>query len=159
MNMEVVGLGAWCDLDHEAAGPSNHHSASSPAGWSALAADADRGNPAGVHLRVHEFATLADGRRVLLRDDLGFSTSIRRHDYDSGRTHALDSWDFMSRESLESDVRNVVLPDDDASAEEHPYAWLSELLLEQGIEASAERLRSLPYVVEFSDRLERRLRP
>ena len=105
---------------------------------------------------MHEFAILADGRRVTLRDDLGFSSWSRRHDYDSGKTHALDPSHDMTRESVESGVRNVVLPDDD-SGDEHPYEWLRELLLRRGIETSVEQLRSVPYTVEFSDRLERRL--
>ena len=50
----------------------------------------------------------------------------------------------------------VVLPDDD-SGDEHPYEWLRELLLRRGIETSVEQLRSVPYTVEFSDRLERHL--
>jgi hypothetical protein len=107
---------------------------------------------------VHEFAILAGGRRVTVRHDFGFSTSTRRHDYDSDQTQTLDSWIFMSRSSIESDVRNVVLPEDDLSPDEHPYEWLSELLLEKGIGASAEQLRSVPYTIEFSDRLERCLR-
>jgi hypothetical protein len=65
---------------------------------------------------------------------------------------------FADQGSVESEVRNVVLPDDDDSSDEHPYEWLRELLLSHGIDAPVEYLRSVPYTVEFSDRLERRLR-
>ena len=136
MSAEVIAFGAWCDL---------------------VPPEEDTATPGGASFRVYEFAMLADGRRVTLRDDLGFSSWSRRHDYDSGKTQNLDPWRSLTRESVEHDVRNVVLPDDDDSEDEHPYEWLRELLLRRGIEASVEQLRSVPYTVEFSDRLERRL--
>ena len=132
----VVALGAWCDLHVPPPGGAT---------------------PGGVHFRVSEFAVLADGRRVTIRDDLGFSSWSRVLD-ESGHVHAVDPWP-LTRESLEADVRNVVLPDEDAEAlqDAHPYGWLSELLARQGIHASAEHLRSVPYSIEFSEHLERRL--
>ena len=54
-------------------------------------------------------------------------------------------------------MRNVVLPDDDDSQDEHPYEWLRELLRRQGVDVSVQVLRRAPYRIEFSDRLERRL--
>ncbi len=156
MSTEVVALGAWCDLDFPdervaAAGrmPQGHR----PAGWAPAPLGARGASPGGAHFRVHEFAVLADGRRVTIRDDLGFS-SYRA----SGVTRSVDPWEGMTRERVAHDVRNVVLPDDDESGDAHPYEWLRELLRRQGIETSAERLQSVPYSVEFSDRLERRLR-
>ncbi len=159
MTAEVVALGAWCDVDlleEDRATPGGFAHAGPRLGWSVVPPEEAGASPGGAHFRVHEFAILADGRRVSLRDDLGFSSWSRRHDYDSGKTHALDASHDMTRESVESGVRNVVLPDDD-SGDEHPYEWLRELLLRRGIETSVEQLRSVPYTVEFSDRLERRL--
>lgn len=132
MSAQVIALGAWCDFvpPEEAAA-----------------------TPGGAYFRVHEFAILADGHRVTVRDDLGFSFWSRR----AGSPGLLDPWRGLTRTHVEHDVRNVVLPDDDASEDEHPYEWLRELLLQQGIDASVEQLRSVPYTIEFSDRLERRL--
>jgi hypothetical protein len=49
-------------------------------------------------------------------------------------------------------------PDDAEDAgEDHPWKWLSDLLRVQGIEASTEELRVLPYGLEFSDRLRARV--
>ena len=111
-------------------------------------------SPGGADFRVHEFAILADGRRVTLRDDLGFSSWSRRHDYDSGKTHALEPSHDMTRESVESGVRNVVLPDDD-SGDEHPYQWLRELLLRRGFRRPwSSCVGAVPRV---RDRLEHRL--
>ena len=129
----------------------------SSSGWSAVPSEDARSSPGGAHFLVHEFAVLADGRRVTLRDNLGFSSWSRTHDYDSGKTQMLDPWQSLTRETVESEVRNLVLPDDDSSGDEHPYEWLRELLLGHGIETSADRLRAIPYAVEFSNRLERRL--
>ncbi len=132
----VVALGAWCDLHVPLEGSAT---------------------PGGIHFRISEFAVLADGRRVSIRDDLGFSSWSRALDA-SGHVHAVDPWP-VTRESLEADVRNVVLPDEgsDESGEDHPYEWLCELLARQGIHASPEQLRSVPYSIEFSEQLERRL--
>lgn len=70
----------------------------------------------------------------------------------------LDPWQGLTLESLESGARTKVLPDDaEDTGEDHAWEWLSELLRVQAIEASAEQLRNVPYDVEFSDRLHRRV--
>ena len=48
----------------------------------------------------------------------------------------------------------TVLPDED-DGEEHPWEWLAELLSRHGITIPADSLRSVPYTVEFSERLQR----
>jgi hypothetical protein len=161
VSADVVALGAWCDLEppeEDDTTPGGFARASARFGWSPVPPGEARATPGGAHFRVHEFAILADGRRVTIRDDLGFSSWSRRYEDDSGKTEKLNPWDHMTRESVQHDVRKVVLPDDGDSADEHPYEWLRELLLRQGIETSVEQLRSVPYTVEFSDRPERRLR-
>src|SRR5690606_11913818 len=127
-------------------------------GWSPLPPGAASASTGVAHIRVHEFAILADGRRVTIRDDLGFSSSSHRHDYDTGGTQTLDPWFGLTRESVERGVRNVVLPDDDDSEDEHPYEYLRDLLGRRGIEVSEDQLRAVPYTIEFSERLGRRLR-
>jgi hypothetical protein len=93
--------------------------------------------------RVEEFAVLAYGRRVRLHAERGFVLS-----------GGVDPWQYLTLEGLEAHVRATVLPDDaEDTGEDHPWEWLSDLLRVQGIEASTEELRVLPYDVEFSDRL------
>ncbi len=133
MSAHVIALGAWCDL---------------------VPPEEDHSSPGGASFRVSEFAVLADGRRLTLHNERGFTSWLRT----SGQRQLMDPWMHLSRESVEADVRSVVLPDDDFPEDEHPYEWLRELLLPHGIEMAVEQLRSLPYTVEFSDRLERRFR-
>jgi hypothetical protein len=119
--MKVIRLGAWCD--HEAV-----------AEFRRVAS-----------FRVHEFAELADGRRLTLNTDRGFSLS-----------GPLDIWAKLTLETLEADVRTTVLPDED-TGEEHPWDWPSERLRALGVDVSPEQLRELPYEVEFSERLRARM--
>ncbi len=51
MSIEVVGLGAWCDL---------------------VPREEDSASPGGASFGIHEFADLADGRRVTLHSERGF---------------------------------------------------------------------------------------
>jgi hypothetical protein len=138
----VVALGALCDL---------------------VPAEQDSASPGGVSFDVSEFAVLADGRRVTLHAERGWTQWARRSfpvgeplpaDWDA----PLDPWEMVTREDLVQSTLNVVLPDDDDHPDDHPYEWLAELLAEQGISASADDLRGVPYLVELSPRLEARLR-
>ncbi|HEX7188942.1 MAG TPA: hypothetical protein VF423_12015 [Actinomycetes bacterium] len=171
----MVRLGAWCDVETEdearqrllagaAKGddrpPADHgHPGPRPGRFVplrfALAAGMPVQDPGGIRFRVEEFAVLAGGRRIRLHSERGFTLSAVRGD---GVSSGLDPWQGLTLESLESDVRTTVLPDDaEDTGEDHPWEWLSELLRVQGIEASAEQLRDVPYDVEFSDRLHRRV--
>ena len=102
---------------------------------------------------VHEFADLADGRRLTLHEERGFSgwTIATRGPAPS------DQWRGLTLEKLERDVRTTVLPDDDDTQDEHPWEWLAGLLHVHGVEATAEELRLLPYDVVFSERLRARV--
>ncbi len=125
MDDELVRLGAGCELVPE---------------------ELSTASPGSLSFDVHEFAVLADGRRLVLHRERGFALS-----------GGSDPWAFVTAESIEADVRTTVLPDED-SADEHPYAWLAGLLRAQGVEATVEQLRAVPYVVELSERVQRRLR-
>jgi hypothetical protein len=128
----VVGLGAICDLRPQRSGEARSQSFS-----------------------VSEFATLEDGRRVILHEDRGFTIGWRS----SGES---GSGDIRSHETLESmtrDVLNVVLPDDDECAEDHPWSWLADLARARGLSVTAEDLRGLPYEVIFTDEVRRWLAP
>jgi hypothetical protein len=104
-------------------------------------------DPRGIHVTVAEHAVLADGRRLLLHADRGFTLG--------GGT---DPWEGLTAESLVSDVLATVLPDDaEETGEDHPWAELAGLLRAHGVEAFPDELRGLPYDVGFTDRLRARL--
>jgi hypothetical protein len=104
----------------------------------------------GSHLRVQEFAVLADGRRLPLGDELGFGGGGY---VSAGRSEPVDPWLLETLERLEADVRTTVLPDDDETEDEHPWEWLAERLRAHGVTAEAEQLKRVPYEIVFSQRL------
>jgi hypothetical protein len=93
---------------------------------------------------VSEFVTLEDGRRVILHEDRGFTIG------GSGDIRAHETLETMNR-----NVSNVVLPDDDEVADDHPWSWLADLARARGLDVTAEDLRGLPYEVIFTDEVRR----
>jgi hypothetical protein len=145
----VVGLGAWCDFVTE----DGYRQRLVRDGWptdevETLIEDFKRG----VSFVVHEFAELADGRRLTLHEERGFTgvTMASRGPAPS------DQWRYLTLENIERDERIAVLPDDD-SQDDHPWEWLAGLLHVHGIVATAEELLLLPYDVVFSERLRARV--
>jgi hypothetical protein len=139
--MSVVALGAFCDL---------------------VPAEDVTASPGGLSFSVSEFAVLDDGRRLTLHAERGWTQCPHRvvppgeplpDEWDA----ALDPWSFVTRESVVQDTLNVVLPDDDDDPDDHPHEWLAGLLVARGVTASPEVLRTLPYTVDLSSRLEDRL--
>lgn len=122
----VVGLGAICDLGTQGSNESRDQSFS-----------------------VSEFVKLEDGRRVILHQDRGFTIGLRS----TGGSGRLDLRVVLTLESLTEDVMKVVLPDDDAPTEAHPWTWLADLARARGLNVSADDLRSLRYEVIFTDRV------
>ncbi|WP_158632225.1 hypothetical protein [Micromonospora sp. Llam0] len=45
----------------------------------------------------------------------------------------------------------VVLPDDDETAEEHPWLWLADLARSRGLDVVADDMRALPYEVILTE--------
>lgn len=127
----VVGVGAICDLRPQRYGPRSRS------------------------FSVSEFVALEDGRRVILHEDRGFTIGWRSDQTDPGDL-AGQRWTL---ESLTRDVLNVVLPDDDECAEEHPWSWLAELARARGLNVTAEDLRCLPYEVIVTDSVRRWIAP
>ncbi len=112
MGVTVVGLGAWSELA--------------------------RKDDQGMDIDVHEFAVLDDGRRVILHQARGFSTSA---------TH-------LTADHAGQSVLTTVLPDDaEVTGEDHPWDWLASLLRTHGVAVTPEELKTMPYVVEFGPRL------
>ena len=161
----VVGLGAWCDF----VTPDEYRQRLVRGGWRATVERqwGARAHPApfaprsteeveklvedfkqGLSFDVHEFADPADGRRLTLRDDLGFTI---------GGPAPSDQWRHLTLERLERDVLTTALPDEDDTREPHPWAILAGLLRLQGVEVTTEELRLLPYLVVFSERLRARV--
>ena len=144
--MTIVGLGAWCDFVTE----DEYRQRLVSEGWAVEAVeDLVEEFKQGVSFVVHEFAVLADGRRLTLHEQRGFSGITTS----SSGSRPNDQWRSLTLEELERDVRTTVLLDDDRTEDEHPWEWLAGLLHLQGVEAMAEDLRSLPYEVVFSERL------
>lgn len=113
----------------------------------------------------HE-AVLLDGRRVLLLDDRGWSSSSLTafpasdaSDRDSTREQQPDIWAMTSVEDIEQTARIVVGPDEpfDGSsqedAEQGHWAYLSDVLGQHGVVVDALALRRLPHDVVLSERL------
>jgi hypothetical protein len=166
----VVGLGAWCDF----VTPDEYRQRLVKGGWRATVErqSGARAHPApfaprsteevenlveafkqGLSFVVHEFADLADGRRLTLHEERGFTSWALA----SSGPAPSDQWRGLTLEHLEANVLTTVLPDDDDTQDEHPWERLAELLHVHGIEATAEELRLLPYDVVFSERLRARV--
>jgi len=113
----------------------------------------------------HE-AVLADGRRVLLLDDRGWTSAIRRSRprADAPEEDPLDIWHAASAEQIERQARTVVGPDEPYAGrsreevEAEHWAHLCELLRRQGVVAEPRDLRQLPHDVILGERLRARLR-
>lgn len=97
-----------------------------------------------------EFAVLDDGRRVTLHEDRGFTLGVR-----SSGVGGADLREHLTLDDLTRDVLNVVLPDDDASGEEHPWSLLAGLAQARGLQVTADALRGLPYEVILTDNVRR----
>ena len=160
----VVGLGAWCDFvtpdeyrqrlvrrmarDVERQSGARDHPAPFAPRSTEEVEKLVEDFKQGLSFDVHEFADLADGRRLTLRDDLGFT---------SGGPAPSAQWHHLKLEQLERDVLTTVLPDEDDTREQHPWEVLALLLRLQGVEVTGEELRLLPYDVVLSERLRARV--
>jgi hypothetical protein len=107
----------------------------------------DPGASTGAQFQVSEFAELSDGSRLTLLAYRGFTSWIGGHS---------DPWQSLTRESIVAGVLTTVLPDTD-DGDEHAYEWLAELLGELGVQVTGRQLRGLPYSVELSRTVEKRL--
>ena len=86
----------------------------------------------------------------MLHEDRGFTWGPVQGQHAGGdlRTHA-------TPESVCRDVLNVVLPDDDASEEAHPWSLLAALARARGLDVTADDLRGLPYEVVLKEDVRR----
>jgi hypothetical protein len=116
-----------------------------------------------MSLSARHEAVLADGRRILLLADRGWTESLMTFSQDvpdaDSRRDELDIWAVTSVEDIEQTARTVVGPDEpfaghsrEKMAESH-WAHLASVLAEQGVVADPSDLRRLPHDVELSERL------
>ena len=112
----------------------------------------------------HE-AVLADGLRVVLLDDRGWTEELRvvrgsePSLQESRVVETLGIWAYETAEEIERTARVVVGPDEPiegrTQAEMEASHWdsLARALQQQGIEVQAAELRALPHDVELGDRV------
>jgi hypothetical protein len=108
-------------------------------------------------------AVLEDGRRVLLLDDRGWTASALRASWgeadSESRPEQLDTWALTSVEDVEATARVVVGPDEppegrsQEDAEADHWAYLADMLRQQGVVVDALELKRLPHDVVLSERL------
>lgn len=98
---------------------------------------------------VSEFVQLDTGERIILHAERGFS----------GHSSTGDIWTHQTVDTLTSAVLTTVLPDDDSTDDEHPWEWLAQLSASRGVHVAPHELREVPYSVEFTQRVLRRLPP
>ena len=99
-----------------------------------------------LSLYAEEFADLSDGRRVVLKDDRGWSLRP---------THRPDSlWKFENGRSLTFDAATVLQPD----YNELWMEWVVERLDFFGVDVDLVSVHAAPFRVEFSSNVQRELR-
>jgi hypothetical protein len=127
--------------------------------------DADGHDRRRMSMSARHEAVLADGRRVMLLDDRGWSAELRvvggsepsRRKRIVVETHGI--WAYETAAEIERTARVVVGPDEpferrtQAEMEASHWESLARVLQQEGIEAQAAELRALPHDVELSDRV------
>jgi hypothetical protein len=111
--------------------------------------DLDDRDSRGRSVRARHEAELADGRRFLLLDDRGWSSSA--------------PVDNFTTAEIEGTAKTVVGPDEPwgdqthEAAEEAHWDSLQHKLEDAGVDVEDAELRTLPHDVELSERLGKRL--
>jgi hypothetical protein len=107
----------------------------------------------------HE-AVLEDGRRLILLDDRGWSTSFLLPAAGPGPARdRADFWAGTSVEDIEETSRWVVGPDEpfdgrsQEDMERDHWTYLTEILRQQGIAVDTDELKGLPHEVVLSERV------
>jgi hypothetical protein len=102
-----------------------------------------------VDVEIEEFVDLADGRRIMGEEQLGYSGSGVRQGDD------FDPWLDETRASIEESVRVVLTRDGDTG---HGRWWrLLRTLEASGIATTADELDAAPFAIVLSDALTQRL--
>lgn len=115
-------------------------------------------NPRDMSVSARLEAVLADGRRIVLLDGRGWTSSLR-----GAGAEDMDVWATSSEAEIAETARAVVGPDEayggrsQSEMDAGHWTTLAETLRVQGADASADDLRRLPHDVVLSDRLRARL--
>jgi hypothetical protein len=108
----------------------------------------------GMSLSTRHEAELDDGRRLLLLDDRGWSSSLN-----AVAGSERDVWAFTSVADIEETSRVVVGPDEpfegksQQDMETDHWNHLAQILSQQGVAVDAGELKQLPHDVVLSERL------
>jgi hypothetical protein len=120
----------------------------------------DHDDPRTMSVDARHEAVLPDGRRLLLLDGRGWTSTLNRRS-----PEIPDVWAATSVQDIEADARAVVGPDEPVEgrsweeAEAAHWSFISDLLQRQGVVVDAAELRRLPHDVVLGDRLRARLTP
>ena len=130
-------------------------------------ADEDDDGPDAHRMSVsarHE-AVLADGRRVVLLDDRGWSEQLgvvwddEPLRQERGLVQLPSIWAYETVKEMERSARDVVGPDEPFEGRTHAdmeashWDSLARVLRRDGVEVDAAQLKGLPHDVELSDRI------
>ena len=114
---EIIGLVATCDV-----------------------ADVQPDAATEYRFDVAEYAQVATGDWVLLRDGLGWTVGFVGAEGPPDLDHVLVT------------VGQVVLPDEDEPGDEpHPWEWLAQLADHRGLTVDAEHLKRVPYRIYLAE--------
>jgi hypothetical protein len=129
--------------------------------------DADDDGPDARRMSVsarHE-AVLADGRRVVLLEDRGWSESLsvvwadEPSEQDRRLVEVAGIWATETAEEMKRTARDVVGPDEPFEGRTHAdmeashWEALAQMLRTQGVYVETAELKALPHDVELSDRV------
>jgi len=106
-------------------------------------------DPRRMSVSARHEAVLADGNRLVLLDDRGWTAELRGV---GGGESPSGIWAYVTREEIERTARAVVGPDAPSETASH-WESLARKLQEQGVEVEPARLVGLPHDVELSDRV------
>lgn len=127
--VRAIAVGAWCTI-HSSPQPLPGH--------------------CNLSVKFDEFAELSDGSRVSMRWDRGVTAS-----WDSG-----DGDVSLSEAEVLAHIEGGLLPDEGEYADvRHSRSWhtYARSLAEVGTAVSADELKALPYLIEFSPELHSKL--
>ena len=105
-----------------------------------------------LSLYAEQFADLSDGRRVILKDDRGWS--LLPNHYSRYPRYPDSSWKFKNGHALTFDAATVLQPD----YNELWMEWVVERLGFFGVDVDLMSVHAAPFKVEFSPRVQRELR-